>query len=362
MARRKKKKGGLNNMSVFKKGNNKWYYRFQINGKEYYKACKGAVDQKTALQYEAIVKAEIMKGNLGILDNSPKPRLKDIIPIYLTYSETNKKSYKGDVFSTKILLKYLGNIELEQITPQMIEDFKIKIKNDRKNKNATINRHLEALSKMLNIAVANNLLNKNPMWSVKKLREDNHKVRVLSLDEEKRLFEEIERGYEVVGRDRKRKIIYPYLHLKPLIVCALQTGMRRGEIFNLKWSNIDFEYEFAELLETKSGKSRRVPISSKFMKILNQLDRNTEYVFTNPATGKPYNDIKNSFHTVLEKANIENFRFHDFRHTAATRMLEKGADIRTVQEILGHSSVVVTQRYTHTTPQYKKKAIELLCA
>ena len=66
-------------MSVFKKGNNKWYYRFQLNGKEYYRACKGAVDQKTALQYEAIVKAEIMKGNLGILDNKPKPTLKGAI-------------------------------------------------------------------------------------------------------------------------------------------------------------------------------------------------------------------------------------------------------------------------------------------
>lgn len=342
--------------------NNKWYYRFQINGVEYNGACKGATNKKEADKYETIIKAEIMKGNLGILDNKPKPRLKDLIPLYLTYSETNKKSHKGDVFSTKIFIKYFGNVELRNITPQMIEDFKVKVKEDRNNKNATINRHLEALSKMLNIAVANNLIDKNPMWSVKKLREDNHKVRVLSLDEEKRLFEEIERGYEVIGRDRKKKIIYPYIHLKPLIVCALQTGMRRGEIFNLKWSNIDFEYEFAELLETKSGKSRRVPISSKFMEILNKLDQNNEYVFTNPTTGKPYNDIKNSFHTVLEKANIEDFRFHDFRHTAATRMLEKGADIRTVQEILGHSSVIVTQRYTHTTPQYKKKAIELLCA
>jgi len=349
-------------MSVFKKGNNKWYYRFQLNGKEYYRACKGAVDQKTALQYEAIVKAEIMKGNLGILNNKPKSNLKTAIKIYLEYSEVNKKSYQNDLNSTKIFLKYFGNIELEKITPQLIEDFKTRIKIDRNNKNATINRHLEALSKMLNLAVANNLIDKNPMWSVKKLKENNYKIRILSDEEEKRLFEEIERGCEVIGRDRKKKIIYPYLHLRPLIICALQTGMRRGEIFNLKWSCIDFEYEFAELLETKSGKSRRVPISSKFMEVLNNLNRDGEYVFTNPNTGKPYNDIKTSFHTVLKKANIENFRFHDFRHTAATRMLEKGADIRTVQEILGHSSVIITQRYTHTTAQHKKKAIELLCA
>ena len=148
--------------------------------------------------------------------------------------------------------------------------------------------------------------------------------------------------------------------MKPLIICALQTGMRRNEIFKLKWAYIDFEYEFIELLETKSGKSRKIPISSKLMKVLNEAKNNTEYVFLNPETNMPYNDIKKAFHTVLKKAEIKDFRFHDFRHTAATRMLENGADIRTVQEILGHSSVSVTERYTHTNAKSKRSAIEIL--
>lgn len=351
-------------MSVFKKGNNKWYYRFQLNGKEYYRACKGAVDQKTALQYEAIVKAEIMKGNLGILDNKPKPTLKYAIKLYLDYSECNKKSYKGDLRSTEIFLEYFGNIDLEDITPAKIEDFKRDVKNSTGNKNATINRYLQALSKMLNIAVANELLNKNPMWSVKKLKENNYKTRVLMPDEEERLFKEIERGYEVVGRDRKKKKIYPYIYLKNIIICALQTGMRKSEILKLKWSNIDFDYEYIELLETKSGKSRKIPISSKLMKIFKKIltTSNSEYVFVNPSTNSNYIDIHRSFETVLKNAEINNFRFHDLRHTAATRMLEKGADIRTVQEILGHSSVSVTERYTHTNAKSKKSAIELLCS
>lgn len=351
-------------MSVFKKGNNKWYYRFQLNGKEYYRACKGAVDKKTALEYEAVVKAEIMRGNLGILNNKPKATLKDAINLYLEYSETNKKSYKSDIVNTRIILNYFGNVALDEITPARIEDFKRDVKKETGNKNATINRYLQALSKMLNIAVTNEMLNKNPMWSVKKLQENNYKTRVLSEDEEKRLFEEIERGYEVVGREHKPKIIYPYLHLKNIIICALQTGMRKAEILNLKWSNIDFEYEIIELLITKSGKARKIPISRKLMKVFQeiQITSKSEYVFVNPDTNSNYVDIKKSFHTVLEKAGIENFVFHDFRHTAATRMLDKGANIRTVQDILGHSSVAVTERYTHTNAQNKKSAIELLAS
>ena len=348
-------------MAVFVRGDsNKWYYRFQLNGKEYYRACKGATNKKEALEYEAIVKAEIMRGNLGILNNKPKPTLKLAISLYLEYSKNNKKSYKNDVNSTNIILDYFGNIDLQDITPAKIEDFKRDVKNNTGNKNATINRYLQALSKMLNLAVANELINKNPMWSVKKLKENNHKTRTLSADEEKRLFVEIEKGYEVTGRDRKIKTIYPYIHLKPIIICALQTGMRRGEIFNLKWANIDFDYEYIELLETKSGKSRKVPISSKLMKVLEEVKNSTEYVFINNETQEPYIDIKKAFHSVLQKAEIKNFRFHDFRHTAATRMLEKGADIRTVQEILGHSSVAVTERYTHTNAKGKKNAVELL--
>lgn len=348
-------------MSVYKKRNGKWYCQFMVKGERVHKLLDGAKTKEEAKELEDAERFRIRQIQNGLIQRENKIiYLKDLINKYLKYSKANKKSYKNDVQSTKIFLEIWGNCDIKSITPDVIEDFKQTLLIKRKNKNATINRHLQALSKMFNIGIANDLIDKNPMKTVNKLQEENYKVRVLSSTEEKKLFEEIARGYEVIGRDRKKKIIYPYLHLKPLIICALQTGMRRGEIFNLRWNNIDNGCGFIELLETKSGKSRRIPISEKLMKIFEVLDKRGEYVFINPDTGQPYTDIKHSFKSVLEKAEINNFRFHDLRHTVATRMLEKGADIRTVQEILGHSSVVVTQRYTHSTPKYKKNAIDLL--
>ena len=138
--------------------------------------------------------------------------------------------------------------------------------------------------------------------------------------------------------------------------------MRRGEIFNLKWSNINFEYGFIELLETKSGKSRKIPISDKLKNIFNNLQTKieSEYVFINPETQAPYVDIKNSFHTVLEKAKIYNFRFHDLRHTVATRLVEKGIDLVAVKERLGHSKIETPMRYAHAVPERKLQAINVL--
>ena len=129
-------------------------------------------------------------------------------------------------------------------------------------------------------------------------------------------------------------------------------------LYDLK--NIDFDYGFIELLETKSGKSRKIPISDTLMKILNRQSKEYNYVFTNPETKQPYTDIKHSFHTVLNAANIQNFRFHDLRHTVATRLVEKNIDLVVVKEILGHADIQTTMRYAHAVPKRKLEAIEVL--
>ena len=319
-----------------------------IDGIRYHKAIKGCCTYKDAVKAESVVKTEIMKGHYDLVDNTENTTLQQAIDMYLEYSKANKRSYKLDENYCKIFAEYFGkNTRLKDITPQKIERLKLQLKNGRKN--ATVNRYIEALGTLFNIAISNNIAKINPLKQIKKLKQDNHKLRFLTKEEEKALF-------EVLNNNRD------YLYFIPIVICALQTGMRKGEILNLKWSNIDFNNRYIELLQTKSGKSRKIPISDKLMSELLKLKANkiSDYVFTNPYTRTKYISIHKGFGEVLKKANIKDFRFHDLRHTAATRMTEVGIDLAVVQEILGHSDVKTTMRYAHPVPERKLKAIEAL--
>ncbi len=349
-------------MVTYKK-NNKWYYQFMLNGERKHGLCPGASEKKDAEKYENGIKFILAQQQEGIIPREEKDvSLSELKKLYESYAKINKKSYDRDIYLLKIISAYFGdNCIVQDISPIRIEDFKEFLRTERKVKNSTINKYLMILSKMFNIGIDNEILSKNPVEKVSKLRNDNHKIRYLTADEEKRLFNEIEKEYDVLDKHtRHRKIVQPYLYLKPIVTVALQTGMRRGEILNLKWSNIDFEQGFIELLETKSGRSRKIPLSKVLKDMFSKMDRNNDYVFINPKTHEPYTTVQKSFSSVVKKANIKNFRFHDLRHTVATRLVEKGIDLVVVQEILGHSKITTTQRYAHPVPERKMQAIEIL--
>lgn len=332
-------------MTITKK-KDKYYSRFQINGERHHYLCSGATSMKEAEKMENAFKYKLMQQQNGIIPREHKKiKFTEALILFEQYSITNKKSYKADKYMLNIIKDYFKQIVLEDINLKFLEEFKNYLLVDRKLSNATVNRYRALLSKLFNIAIANKLITTNPIKEVVKLRENNFKIRFLTKEEEERLF-------IVLNKTNS--------HLTPIIICALQTGMRRGEIFNLKWSNIDFEYGFIELLETKSGKSRKIPISDKLQKVFETLNQNTTYVFTNPETNLPYTDIKKSFKSILKKANIENFRFHDFRHTVATRLATSNIDLIVVKEILGHADIQTTMRYAHAVPKRKLDAIEVL--
>jgi integrase len=334
-------------MAVSQRGKNRnWYYRFKINGKEYYKCCKGATDRKEALQYESIVKGEIMRGNLNILDDKKVTSLKEAIKLYLDYSKTNKRSHQLDKNYCKVFEEEFGcTTDISDITPQKIETFKTKMRKGRSN--ATVNRYLEAMSKMYNLCADYGLIEHNPLKRVSKLRQDNQKTRILNEDEQKRIFEVLDKEYP---------------DLRDVVICALQTGLRRGEIFILKWKDINFKERYINAFRPKTHSYTKIHITDKLLKVFESRKGNkSEYVFVNLHTGKPYTNMDKAFRKLKVKAEIEEkLCFHDLRHTVATRMVANGIDLVVVKDILGHSSINTTMRYAHPMPEVRKKAVDVL--
>lgn len=366
-------------MSVRKKGN-KWYCRFQIDGIRYERRCIGATDEKSAKKCEVVIMSEVMHGNYKISRSEKKLTLDDGIKVFLEYSK-NKLSHKSDISICNQLLGYFGkNKVLENISSEDINTFRYQIKFKQETKiikklnphykrggkqpkyipetqtvtversNATINRYCEVLSKTYNLLIADGKLVKNPCKFSPKLRENNYKIRYLKEDEQKRLFD----AFKSTEFEEEKKF------LKVIVIVALYEGMRKGEIMYLSPKQVDFENGFIDILKSKSGKERKIPLADKVREALLSLGDVGDYYFINPKTQKPYVDFKKSFATLLKKAQIENFRFHDFRHTVATRLVESGVDLLIVKEILGHSNIETTMRYAHPVPELKLKAISKL--
>ncbi|MFX0209250.1 MAG: tyrosine-type recombinase/integrase [Candidatus Hodarchaeota archaeon] len=152
-------------------------------------------------------------------------------------------------------------------------------------------------------------------------------------------------------------------NLRPILVVALNTGMRLGEILSLQWNQIDFRTRRIRVERTKSGRIRYIDINNQLLEeLLNLKRRNGQcmYLFFNQRTGKPLTTVKKAFKSACAIADIKGLRFHDLRHTFATRLVERGVDLITVKELLGHHSIVITQRYTHSNSEQKKKAVEAL--
>lgn len=332
-------------MSIYKK-NGKYYCRFQIDGERHHYLCNGATSEKEARKIEDGFRYKLQQQQNGVIaKNIKKIKLSKILDMYLDYSKLNKKSYNGDLSIVTVIKTYFKDIYANDLNLSKLESFKKYLLEERKVSKATVNRYRSAISKAYNLAIANKFLKENPINEFKKLKEKNFMIRFLTKEEEIKLYNNLP------------------ANLKPLVTTALQTGMRKNEIFKLKWSNINFALGFIELLETKSGKSRKIPISDKLRDVLThnlQVNIGGEYVFLNPLTSKPYSNISKSFKKALKAANIENFRFHDLRHTVATRLVEKGIDLVVVKEILGHSKIDTTLRYAHAVPKRKLEAIEVL--
>ena len=223
----------------------------------------------------------------------------------------------------------------------------------------SINRELALLRAMFNVLIKAGKARKNPV-SLVTLFEENQRERILSYDEEDRIIAAIETS------DKR------YDHLKNMVAIALNTGMREGEILNMKKSWIDIKEGLIIVprqAQKRKRRDKRVPINSAIKPIITALlkkNKGSEYLFVNSKTGTKYTKIQNSWTTILTKAGlkgkpgVDRLRFHDLRHTAATNLARSGKNMKFIAQYLGHTDVKTSARYIHYSDKDLKEGAETL--
>ena len=214
-------------------------------------------------------------------------------------------------------------------------------------KPASVNKEFAALKHMFTKADQWGLIPRTTLDMVRKVkpvRENNKRLRFLSVEECSRLLAECTPG------------------VREMVVFALNTGCRRGEIFDLKWQHVDLKHGHIRIADSKNGEARDIPVNSTLSALLRGLVRHLDspYVFVNPETVTRYQDIKHSFATACQKAGLDDFHFHDLRHTFASHLVMNGVDLLKVSRLLGHKTLTMTLRYAHLAPDHLKKAVDVL--
>jgi len=280
----------------------------------------------------------------GVFRRPVKITLAEFGRRYMEHAKASKRSWLRDQQMLEHLQEFFGvERQLADIGAADVEKYKLHRRASVSG--STVNRELALLKRMFNLATAWDLYqDANPVKKVKFFREFNAGLRVLSEEEEKKFFQ----------------------HATPLIQdvarFALNTGMRIGEIFSLRWSQVDMEKRIISVYAPKTGKIREVPINADAHKVLQawQHSKRSQFVFYNPETGRPFVDLKAGFAIACRKAGITGVSWHTLRHTFASRLVNRGVDIVTVKELLGHSTITVTMRYTHTNLESKRAAVQVL--
>ena len=300
--------------------------------------------KKLAEEVLAKKKAEIAENKFLDKVKMPKIIFKDFAKEYLEWCRINNKHPQTKEHRVKLLNDHFGEKLLTDISPLDVEKYKMLRK--QKVKTETVNKELTILRHMLNKAKEWGLLFKeNPCTSVKWFKKAPGRLRFLDREEITRLLYSCE-GY-----------------LKDMVQIALNTGMRKGEILNLRTEDVDINFSLIHVRDSKTGQGRDIPINSNLLVICERLkkDAKGEYIFENTETGKPFDDVKKSFHSALKKAEINGATFHTLRHTFASHLVMEGVDLPTVASLLGHRDISMTMRYAHLTPDHRKIAVEKLC-
>jgi len=346
-------------MGVFKRKNKDgmegeiWYVDYRDpTGKRIIKAV--GPSKREAEAYLGKVKASIREGRFFDIKKENRVVFNELLDAYVEKVKDTKFYRQSMRFSLPVIREKFGNRLLSEIDYKMLEDFRDERKKTptqygTERSDRTVNFELSIVRQAFRKAIKWKKVEKNPFQDADDLfyKLDNRRERALTEDEVIRLIEACPN------------------YLKPIVITAVLTGLRKSDILNLVWKDIDLEKGLIRVKERKTGKIRNIILNNDMKTLLHGLPVKGEYVFPGK-NGKPFKDVKKSFRTALIKAGIEQGEgkqkivFHSLRHTCISLLAERGADTTAVKNYVAHADEKMTEHYTHLSEEFARKTSDLL--
>ena len=288
---------------------------------------------------------ELVQGRFHLSKPASNMSFKELAERYKTLVACQKRGYNSERFRIATLIGFFGKRRISELSGQDAEGFKVG--RSKIVKPATVNRELGNLKHIMRKAIEWGFRSDNPFQGVKLLHVPGRQDRILTPEEEVKLLAACE---EIRG---------PYL--RPICVLALNSGMRKSEILSLKWSQVDLPTRTIHVIEGKTEHSRRhIPMNDTLYNLFAELRRKRKSQLVFPSTRNPGHrilDHKVGFAKAVRLAGVPPLRFHDTRHSFASRLVKAGVDLITVQKLLGHTKITTTARYAHSLFDDKMAAV-----
>ena len=331
-----------------RKRGNTWYFEFMYKYKRYYEKI-GNVSKTVAKEIANEIRSQIIRGEY-IPQREKRILFKEAAERYLEWYKTKsgarQRSVKIHEHRVRTLIEYFKGYHLKRISYFTVEHYKKKRLQDGVSKE-TVNKELTILKSIFNRAKEFGLFS-GDLPKIEKFKDtQKEEVRYLTEEEAQRLIGACPEWF------------------RPVVIFALNTGLRAGEIFSLTWDMVDLKNRqvYIQASHTKTKKLYKIPLNNVAYNLLLELSKDRKphgYVFTN-SKGQPYSidgqGYRGVFKRACKRAGITNFRFHDLRHTFASWIAMRSKDIYAVQRLLNHSDLSMTKRYAHLTDDYLKDVV-----
>jgi integrase len=326
-----------------------WHMDFMHQGKQFRRST-GTTNRKLAQRIYDKVKGEIAENRWFEKLPGEEKTLREMMAKYLKeHSARNKtpKSYDRDIELANHLIGSFGDSMLTEILPKNISEYKVK-RRDEGASPRTINYELALMSHAFNLAIREwEWLRDNPVRKVSREKVNNMRERWLTFEEEEKLIDA------------------SLQWLQKLIIFSVETGLRQGEVLNIQWPQVDLFRKTITILEQKNNAKDVLPLNERALEVLKAKAKirhlKSNYVFYNKnGNSIRVSNLHRALYSALKRAGLSDLKWHDLRHTFATRLVQAGVDLYTVQKLGRWKEIKMVQRYAHHYPESLRKGVEVL--